>query len=686
MTTYEKIVKGATKLKVAAPKSKYIEPILMATSMSHQVLAENFNTIMRCLNQRLQDLSWSVVYKSLIVIHIMIREGDRDVTLEYLATKRPAMLNLSNLNILKSYTFNSDVRYVLKYAKYLQTRVRHFAETHIDYVRDERVNNLTNQLGGRLRNLPVEKGLLRECESVQTQIDALLKNSFLEGEIKNDIVLTAFRLLVNDLLALFQELNEGVINILEHYFEMFHNDAERALVVYKKFVDQTKYVIDFLRVAKHLEYATKLHVPTIKHAPTALTSSLEEYLNDPNFEQNRRQYLQDKQAKDGNMPRPELQAQVEAQAQQAQLLQNQAQAQAQAQAQKAQQVQQAQQAQQQFQLQQQQLQAQQQFQAQQTQQFQQNPQALQSTGLQRNGTLLVQQNTYNPWGNPTAPSSEVLNPVFTGAGFGGYGQQTGQTIPQAGQQVLQQTGTNPFLQQTGQQVQSQPTAQNGFGQVAPAAIIQNQFTGFHSQPSLQFQIQQQAPGLVPQVTSSLARSNTNPFSQLASNSTGTRASVSVNPTNPFGNTRFANNQTTAFSFQTDLIPEKVSVTATGSNPFKVSQSTTNVFNSASQSQAQQPALKPQPTAGGLEKLPTVAVFPQTQQEQARNALLDQAKANLYQQATGQIQQQWPAQQQATGQFQPQATGQFQQQQWPQQQQQFQPQSTQHHLYNGPSLI
>ena len=43
MTTYEKIVKGATKVKVAAPKPKYIEPILMATSLDHSVVSkENF--------------------------------------------------------------------------------------------------------------------------------------------------------------------------------------------------------------------------------------------------------------------------------------------------------------------------------------------------------------------------------------------------------------------------------------------------------------------------------------------------------------------------------------------------------------------------------------------------------------------------------------------------------------------
>ena len=271
MTTYEKIVKGATKIKVAAPKPKYIEPILMATSTELSLESDNFSTIMKTLQHRLQDLAWSVVYKALIVIHIMIREGDKDVTLKYLAHKNPNMLSLALAPVVKNQAANADVRFIVKYSKYLATRVRQFDTTGIDYVRDERSNNSTLQSGGRLRTLTVEKGLLRELELVQKQIDALLKNSFMENEINNDIVVTAFRLLVNDLLALFQELNEGVINILEHYFEMSKIDAERALKIYKKFVDQTKYVIDYLRVAKHLEYATRLHVPTIKHAPTALS-------------------------------------------------------------------------------------------------------------------------------------------------------------------------------------------------------------------------------------------------------------------------------------------------------------------------------------------------------------------------------------------------------------------------------
>ena len=659
MTTYEKIVKGATKVKVAAPKPKYIEPILMATSLDHSVVSkENFLTIMRTLQSRLQDSSWSVVYKSLIVIHLMIREGDRDVTLDYLVNRAPPqMLNLSHNNVIKnSNSFNNDIKFINKYSKYLQTRVKQYDATGVDYVRDERSNNSTTQLGGRLRSLSVDKGLLREVESVQKQIDSLLKNNFMENEINNDIVLTAFRLLVNDLLALFQELNEGVINILEHYFEMSKVDAERSLKIYKKFVDQTKFVIDYLRVAKHLEYATKLHVPTIKHAPTALTSSLEEYLDDPNFEMNRKQYLLEKGNKDikqtkqpvfnqaegtekspqennnSNLnrhsslvvqqtynpwsgmvipvvgvvdPMQEQQA-LQAQQQQAQLQAQQQQAQLQAQQQQAQLQAQQQQAQLQAQQQQAQLQAQQQAQLQ-----------AQNTGYSQLQSIPQGQQLQSP-----------MQSTFTGVGFGGYG-------PQQQQAQLQPQHTNPFIQQAA--------------------------------PVLQPPQQQQTTGL--------QRNNTNPFANVAGQqftqpmqqqfTQQTQPQLQPQSTNPFANTRFAaNSHTSAFTFDNGASQQQQQIQAnsTGSNPFKVSQTTLKLFEDYSKNQQGQQVLKPQPTAGGLEQIPTIPVFPETQQEAQRQFYFQNAQTGLYAQA---FHQQQPQQQQ------------------PQQQQFVQPQYTN---YDGPSLI
>ena len=83
----------------------------------------------------------------------------------------------------------------------------------------------------------------------------------------------------------------------EHYFELSKPDAKRALDIYRTFVRQTDLVVQYLSVARLHEHSTRLEIPKIKHAPTSLTQALEEYLNDKDFEINRRQYLAEREAK-----------------------------------------------------------------------------------------------------------------------------------------------------------------------------------------------------------------------------------------------------------------------------------------------------------------------------------------------------------------------------------------------------
>ena len=92
------------------------------------------------------------------------------------------------------------------------------------------------------------------------------------------------------------------MSLTEHYFEMSKYDAERALSIYKTFSKQTNQVVEYLSTARQYENATRLDIPKLKHAPTSLTGSLEEYLNDPDFEINRRQYLAQQDAKNGKKP------------------------------------------------------------------------------------------------------------------------------------------------------------------------------------------------------------------------------------------------------------------------------------------------------------------------------------------------------------------------------------------------
>ncbi|OAA62022.1 ANTH domain protein [Niveomyces insectorum RCEF 264] len=277
-SSFEKSVKGATKVKLAPPKTKYIEHILIATHAGEAGVGEVF----RALQYRLHDSTWTTVFKSLITAHLMIREGSPDVTLAYLAKNRNL---LAPTSISDAQSQGRNIRH---YANYLNERARAYRETKTDWVRVKET---------RLEKLSVEKGLLRETETVQHQLTALLKCDVVDNETGNEITIFVFRLLVLDLLALFQVLNQAMINILGHFFEMSKVDAQRAMKIYLNFTRQTDYVVQYLSVARQYEHHTRVEVPKLKHAPVNLGRQLEEYLQDPDFEVHRRQYLAELDAK-----------------------------------------------------------------------------------------------------------------------------------------------------------------------------------------------------------------------------------------------------------------------------------------------------------------------------------------------------------------------------------------------------
>lgn len=53
--------------------------------------------IFRTLQFRLRDSTWTIVFKALIVLHLMIREGAPNATLEFLAAN-PRLIAISSFS------------------------------------------------------------------------------------------------------------------------------------------------------------------------------------------------------------------------------------------------------------------------------------------------------------------------------------------------------------------------------------------------------------------------------------------------------------------------------------------------------------------------------------------------------------------------------------------------------------
>ncbi|MCJ1385402.1 hypothetical protein MMC17_008525 [Xylographa soralifera] len=658
--SFEKSVKGGTKIKLAAPKSKYVEHILIATHAGEAGVAEVFRT----LTNRLRDSTWTIVFKGLIIVHLMVREGEPNVTLKYLA-ESPSKLAISNFSDVQEQGGN-----IRHYYNYILSRAKSYRDTKLDWVREG---------PGRLKRQTIDKGLLRETESVQKQIAALLKCDILSREPENEITLTAFRLLTMDLLILYHVMNEGTINVLEHYFEMSKYDAERALAIYKTFSKQTNEVVEYLSIARQFENATRLEIPKLKHAPTSLTASLEEYLNDPDFEVNRRQYLAQQEAKKSGKPtnngtrapvndfnKPSStkatssQSFPEPQRPQAALPSHEPKGPAPdlidffGSIEQNQQPMAAQPQQQissfqpvpQYQYQQQQGFAQQPSYTGMPNQQQQQPNGS-FGGSSSFGQTMFQQH------QPQSQQQQIQSD-FTGAGFGGYSQQS--TVQPPAQ--IQQPFSPPLSNMPQGQAVSFSSQQSPFStgqQSSPfAAAQQSQSTN----PFRQSMMPQPTASTTPPysgtpITSPLNRQSTNPFARhLASQQSGQAQGTPFNSPPPIQNTQSMPSSSTSSFFpqamqspQPIQSPQQQMQPQNPAQPLQPTRTGTNPFaRSAPQSQSHTPITSPlmpnptgstnpfrqsafvnqqtgqgwqasQGTMGGLEQLETIPVFPRPGQPQ-----------------------------------------------------------------------
>jgi len=402
-------------------------------------------------------------------------------------------------------------------------------------------------------------------------------------------------------------------------------DAQRALAIYKTFTKQTNLVVEFLGTARHYENATRLEIPKLKHAPTSLTASLEEYLNDPDFEVNRRQYLVHQDARKGEKTtsngdveaskfkkQPAKETVASNSFPKAKLTQIQTQAQVQAPAGPPPPKSPApdlidlfdsiEQNQQPMALGSQQqaanFQNASQFPSQQPQQTGFAPQqdffgnrAQQPQAQQQGGGVF---DSSNPFGMQNTQQPVQTN--FTGAGFGGYNQQPFAQQQQPFSSMPQTTGSDfsqqqqPFtpgqLQQqsfmTGQSQQQQPfyTGQQSFAPAQQATI-----TGQQPQTTNPFRqsMLPQATGHItptytnaPPIPSPASQQSSNPFARSISNqATGQTSTSPFTPQPPSQNSPFTSpppTQPTGTPFtspppQSQQLSQHLTPQRTGTNPF-----------------------------------------------------------------------------------------------------------------------
>ncbi|XP_032075159.1 phosphatidylinositol-binding clathrin assembly protein isoform X4 [Thamnophis elegans] len=259
-----KTVCKATTHELMGPKKKHLDYLILCTNDMNV----NIPQLADSLFERTTNSSWVVVFKSLITTHHLIVHGNERFT-QYLAS-RNTLFNLSNFldkSGLQGYDMSTFIR---RYSRYLNEKAVSYRQVAFDFTKVKRGAD------GVMRTMNTEK-LVKTVPIIQNQMDALLDFNVNSNELTNGVINAAFMLLFKDAIRLFAAYNEGIINLLEKYFDMKKNQCKEALDIYKKFLTRMARISEFLKVAEQVGI-DRGDIPDLSQAPSSLLDALEQHL------------------------------------------------------------------------------------------------------------------------------------------------------------------------------------------------------------------------------------------------------------------------------------------------------------------------------------------------------------------------------------------------------------------------
>ncbi|XP_031439716.1 phosphatidylinositol binding clathrin assembly protein b isoform X2 [Clupea harengus] len=263
-----KTVCKATTHEIMGPKKKHLDYLIHCTNEMNV----NIPQLADSLFERTTNTSWVVVFKSLITTHhLMVYGNERFV--QYLAS-RNTLFNLSNFldkSGLQGYDMSTFIR---RYSRYLNEKAVSYRQVAFDFTKVKR------GVDGVMRTMNTEK-LLKTIPIIQNQMDALLDFNVNANELSNGVINAGFMLLFKDSIRLFAAYNEGIINLLEKYFDMKKVQCKEGLDIYKKFLTRMTRISEFLKVAEQVGI-DRGDIPDLSQftvcAPSSLLEALEQHL------------------------------------------------------------------------------------------------------------------------------------------------------------------------------------------------------------------------------------------------------------------------------------------------------------------------------------------------------------------------------------------------------------------------
>ncbi|ESQ54702.1 hypothetical protein EUTSA_v10024721mg [Eutrema salsugineum] len=271
----------------SAPKERHIRKIFSATSVTRP--RADVAYCIHALAKRLSKThNWVVAIKVLIVIHRTLREGDPTFREEFLNySHRGHILRISNFKDDTSPLAWDCSAWIRTYALFLEERLECYRVLKYD-IEAERLPKGSGASSKvdfnasqtyRTRMLSDEE-LLEQLPALQQLLYRLIGCKPEGAAYSNYLIQYALALVLKESFKIYCAINDGIINLVDLFFEMSRHDAVKALNIYKRAGQQAENLADFYEYCKGLELARNFQFPTLRQPPPSFIATMEDYIKE----------------------------------------------------------------------------------------------------------------------------------------------------------------------------------------------------------------------------------------------------------------------------------------------------------------------------------------------------------------------------------------------------------------------
>ncbi|KAG2590964.1 putative clathrin assembly protein At2g01600 isoform X2 [Panicum virgatum] len=263
------------------PKERHLRKIVAATSIARP--RADVAYCIHALARRLaKTRNWIVALKTLVVIHRLLREGDPAFREEFLTfTQRVRILQLSNFKDDSSPVAWDYSSWVRTYGLFLEEKLECFRVLKYDIEAERLPKQGQGPEKGHSRTRELNsEDLLEQLPALQQLLYRLI-GCRPEGAANNNyLVQYALALVLKESFKIYCATNDGIINLVDKFFEMPRHEALKAVDIYRRAGQQAGSLSDFYESCRGLELARNFQFPTLREPPQTFISTMEEYVKE----------------------------------------------------------------------------------------------------------------------------------------------------------------------------------------------------------------------------------------------------------------------------------------------------------------------------------------------------------------------------------------------------------------------